>query len=214
MLPVCVHWPLPHVHVVQHPATSPHRAPSNPHQHGEMYQHHRVDGQGDGMGHRGWECDEWNYSVLCVVWGVSIRLKGHRVKRKGHPREGTREPPLCTYCTMGWVYDTSSRLRWSTYVNVRRARNASPCHPHHRIPQGRTRACGVTSSHQRHDTRLPPIQLQASTHPVNHRCICPLHLGARRRAASSPWRVVLINTVWLARRHVVEAGGERGFRRR
>ena len=32
---------------------------------------------------------------------------------------------------MGWVYDTSSGLRWGTYENARRARNASPCHPHH-----------------------------------------------------------------------------------
>ena len=40
------------------------------------------DGQGDGMGHRDWECDEWNYSVLCVVRGVSIHLKERRVTER------------------------------------------------------------------------------------------------------------------------------------
>ena len=49
-----------------------------------------------------------------------------------------------------------------------------PSTPLNPSPQGRTRACGVTSSHHRHDTRLPPLQLPSLNTPSQP----PMHLPA------------------------------------
>ena len=118
------------------------------------------------MGHRGWECDEWSYSVIRVVRGVSIRLKERRVterscirRRQGH------EGADCMHVICG-DDSVSSGLT----LNTRKALRASTCHLHRRgylLTARATRACGATGVHRR-DTRLPPTQLQPSTHhPVN-----------------------------------------------
>ena len=66
-------------------AISPHRAPNT----GDVL--HSIGWRWQSRIHRGWECDEWNLSVLRVVRGVSIRLKERRVterpcirRRQGH----------------------------------------------------------------------------------------------------------------------------------
>ena len=82
MLPVCVHWHCPMYmwcNIRRHPLTVllPTRTSTG-----------RCTNTMEWMGREtawvtgGWECDEWNYSVIRVVRGVSIRLKERRVSER------------------------------------------------------------------------------------------------------------------------------------